>query len=344
MSIEYILNATGKPVGIYDYTSGLSLPIEDDPKPEAQKPEPVYPTPDAKKEISFWQRSLNIAAVGGATGGAAACGGNSAVRPNLNPDGGGISLVPPTPDIPDAGATTLPSGAVVVGPLTRDGTVYLPIDPNGNIILPDDIWFEIEGEGNFFLETPWIPLQLTEAIDTPGLHNLDLVVEFGVDSTKIPGMPPEGCYPDLINKSQFSDGDLDAGVLGCPDPGYERFVVCPSQQENRIMLYWAGYRIDSSKLVGGQVVDAEVGTDYVTTTEQLYTDPASVPRVGVVCGNSPNPNRVQVPKAFYNDDKLNIMVKLRKVIDARNADSNATYGTFLRARLIEGMVNDGGTD
>ena len=341
MSIEYILNATGKPVGIYDYTSGLSLPIEDDPKPEAQKPEPVYPTPDAKKEISFWQRYLNVASHGGQTGGAAACGGNSAVKPNLNPDGG-VVLVPPT-DIPDGGTPT-PSGAVIFGPLGRDGTVFLPIDPNGNIILPDDIWFEIDGEGSFFQETPWIVLGLQEAINTPGLHNLNLKIEFGTDSTKIAGMPADGCFDGLINVGQFSDADLDAGVIGCPDPGYEKFVVCPSQEENRLKLYLAGYRIDSSKLVGGQVVDAEVGTDYVTTTEQLYTDPASVPRVGVVCSGSPAPNSIQIPKEFYNDNTLNITVKLRKVVDARPADSNTTYKTFLRARLIEGSVADGGTD
>ena len=70
--ITYIYNVNGKPVGIYDYTNGQSVPIEEnEPNPAAGSP--IASKPDPGKEISFWSRFLNIASYGGKTGGAAAC-------------------------------------------------------------------------------------------------------------------------------------------------------------------------------------------------------------------------------------------------------------------------------
>lgn len=320
-------------------------------KPESTPAVSVAEESSIWDSFTFWPRKVKF-------GGAVGCGGESGPVVKRIEDGG-INMVPPkAPDGDADGGETTDSGAVIYGPVgtanPKDwGNVILHTDPNGEIILPDDIWFSIEGEGGFFQETPWILVESGDIIGQ-GLQDLTLVVEFGTDSTKIEaGM---GCFDGLINVNKLSQEEIDQG-LGCPEDGYKQFAVCPSDSNNRLTLYLAGYQMEGYRYAsedecvdGGKIKEdcfkttedgsdlyfkkiGENGDTSITSVEQLYTNPDAATKVGVVCGDKPNPNVYDIPTEYNADGRLYLKLKLQKIVDARPADQNAHYETRLRIKI-----------
>lgn len=192
----------------------------------------------------------------------------------------------------------------------------LPADEDGDPILPDDIWTEIEGEGRFFLESPELEFA-SGKIQGKNLQNLNLYVEVGTDPTRLDGiMPADGCFDGLINVNQLTQEDIDHGIVGCPEAGYESFAVCPSDEGNRLPVYLAAYTIAGRETV------------LIEDINDLYLNPEAAERIGNICDGLPS-NIIEIPRGEYSDGMLDFHLKLRLIIDARQAVDSAVYKTPL---------------
>src|SRR3989338_716900 len=189
------------------------------------------------------------------------------------------------PTVTGTGGTSITtgSGAVIYGD-DSDGVVILPTREGQSgeelPVLPDDIYFRIEGQGSEFLTTPLIFLD-SGVIRGENVSSLHLFLELGTDSTEIEGMPDSGCFSELVNVERLSDEAAALsqeeretyGISTCPQEGYEEFLICP--EGNGIPLYLAGYTVEGYRLVGGNY--ELIGTESVTLTdvEALFLNPSS---------------------------------------------------------------------
>ncbi|MFA5113452.1 MAG: hypothetical protein WC529_04040 [Candidatus Margulisiibacteriota bacterium] len=242
------------------------------------------------------------------------------------PDGG---IPMDTPDT-DGDDECTESGACI----TDDGGVILPTDTDGNPILPDDIWFSIEGQGSFFQETPAILME-SGYITGQNLQDLTLRVELGTDSTLIDTMPADGCFDGMININQLSDEDIANGVPGCPEDGYETFTACPSDESNRLRVYVAGYTIEGYTYVGGEYQMVDSVTETLTNVEELFADLDAGQTLPVVCGDSPTPFIIPIPASFNENGDLFLKLRFNLIVDAREADQSAAFQTKLGVRIKE---------
>ncbi|MEE8638573.1 MAG: hypothetical protein V3T21_05990 [Candidatus Margulisiibacteriota bacterium] len=328
----------GEYVGMYakggKYGEGMSVPAK---TKESQTQPSALAKADPKAERSWWQVLL----FGGKTDGAVKCS-DYAPKYDGSFDDGKVPMKPPV--LKPGTGTRYESGAVRV-----DDVIFLPVDEQGNPILPDDIFFEIQGQGRFFQETPEIVLE-TEGDDGKliaghNVQDLKLYVEMGTDSTLIdvPEMPEEGCYPGMLDATQATPEDQEHGFY-CRETDengaeiYDDFAVCPSNPNKRLKIYVAGYTLESYKYMGleddrdlpPQYEKVAEITENLTTVEELFLDPESGLEVPVVCGDSPNPLVINVPAEWHSDSTLYLKLRLRVIVDARQADQNANYKTLLR--------------
>lgn len=236
----------------------------------------------------------------------------------LAPDADGIPVE--QPPVPDGGVVT-DSGAHIV-----DGSVYLPHDDAGNTVLPDDIWFTVEGQGSFFVETPMISYgDGTPLFQGSGVQNMRLVVQIGTDSTRItePHMPASGCFPGLIKLTAANE------LVSCLEPGYEAFANCPSESANRIPVYFASYTLEGYR--DGELIGTQPYT--YSTLEALYQDPASGTPLGSFCDGSQI--GIEIPQEWYNNGSLSVRIRFRLIAMAQG-DANATYRNIFGLRVRQG--------
>ena len=292
------------------------------PSPNQNQAEPAEPS--TWEEISAFFQGLLFASPLSGCAEDVTCG--PTCQQLQDPDAG-ISLNPP-----DAGEVD-PENRFDSGAARVDGGTILPTDDAGGIILPDDVWFEITGEGRFFQESP--VLLETPYLTGAGLQDLSLYLEIGTDSTKVTGMPnidedrngvPDNYFPGLINTNQLSEEDLAHGEDGCPEAGYESFVVCPSYEENRLKVYIGTITIEGYRYVGGEFEKIGETTQVLTTPEELYN---TNPEEAVPLPTVASPYRIDIPQAYNESGELYLKVKLNLIVDARPADQNAHYQTSL---------------
>jgi hypothetical protein len=269
------------------------------------------------------------------------CGGESMIDEHLED---GQNMYPPSADgYGDADVTETESGALIIN-AGWEPSVILPTEGE-TTVLPGDV-FDVAysgGRGVFFQETPDILLKSGD-ITGSGLQNMDLYIEIGTDSTRIPAMPQdnpdtpdvnenaEACFDGLITTTQLSEEDLAAGMIGCPETGYESFVFCPADTGNRLTVYLAGYTLVGKRFEGGEY--ETIDEMEFAPEADLYVNPELGVLIGEVCGESPAPyNDLSIPRNFYSDGYLNVQLRLRLVVDARGAVDGHNYETRMSVKI-----------
>ena len=257
-----------------------------------------------------------------------------------------VPVSPPviTPDL-DAGDKVLDSGTII-----RNDAAILPTDDAG-IVIPDDIFgygmstFELNRAEKYQL-TPEILLQAKPTPENPegfiaisGIQNTPLQFEMGTDSPEYfsqLGINENNCLDDLINTTQISQADIDAGIKGCPDPGFESFLACPTNANNRLKTYVASYIMVGKKFDNGQWVTTKEIPGTLTKIEDLYIpDGGTIKPFGHVCGDAPNPLKIDVPQDFGSDGTTNVQFRVVLIADAENASKGTIYKNYLKAHLIK---------
>ncbi|MBN2057234.1 MAG: hypothetical protein JW782_00340 [Candidatus Saganbacteria bacterium] len=277
----------------------------------------------------------------GLSGGTSGCmsEGGGGVLDALDDDDGGTMHQDP----PDTDADTTEGGAHI----NPDGTVTLPEDGT----MPADIFFMIEGYGSHLQECTLAPYT-TNIVMGSGLQNVDLVAWLSTDSTRIaanewypdaPTMPADGCFPGLINVNPANE------LVSCDETGYSGFAVCPSNENNRVLLYHGNVVLRNYEIYGASCPAAADGIDYIFADtdnngiadtcfelDDTYTEEfASVAElledldwgelVGTACGAEPLPYPIYIPHAWNSDGDIFLTISPSVIADARGFDENNPY-------------------
>lgn len=151
-------------------------------------------------------------------------------------------------------------------------------------------------------------------------------------------MPQNGCYSGEINVTPNTSAYKNNGFAGCEEPGYDTFMNCPSNPNWGLPVYVAkvtlnGYRKDSVTQQYSLIRSAvtEVLSDEKIT--DLLNGSNAYPPLGTSCGSQPNPLAFDVPSEFYQDNNLNLEVKVGLRVYGRQANGDSFYRTFLRTNL-----------
>jgi hypothetical protein len=276
--------------------------------------------------------------------GVAACGDDSSPDAKLPPSG-----IPMTPATVPAGidAGTTPSGAQVY---KADGGIItiLTTDDAGRPILPDDVFGldlltnangnvyfnKYQGANGILFESPMLSGKNLQAVK--------LELKIASDSTKINYMPATGCYPGLI---KITPAPVPA--VACPEPGYEYFLSCPSDENSRVAVFVENVTLTGYQKIGGEFVpvgepvvlkytDLNSGIDAGTNPQVNWANGYQLPlscastAQAVDGGSAPKTlPAIPVPASFVSDGTLYFTVKLDLLAQANNFVPQALYLTKL---------------
>ncbi|MBN3033715.1 MAG: hypothetical protein JW873_06435 [Candidatus Saganbacteria bacterium] len=246
-------------------------------------------------------------------------------------DSGAIVIVPPPPPGIDGGDPT-------------QGVVILPTNDAGVPQIPEDVWF-LTGTGKHFQATPAIPHSSSFQFGS-GLQTIDLAVRIGLDSTQVPGMPAGGCFDGLVRMNQLSADDIANELPGCTLPGYTSFVICPGTPGTDLKVYLADYTLQGYRHQDGQRIPLAPATDTLSNRADLYLGKGLL--LGSVCGASPNPYYINIPKGYNSDGTLDLDVSLHLYVEAMGKDPNGNFTSALRTSIVaspnpNNTAIDGGT-
>jgi hypothetical protein len=261
------------------------------------------------------------------------------------PGSGAMPPVKIPPSTGDAGVSCRDSGACVID---NGATIVLSLYDGGMAKLPDDIFNAPLSTGdrakvifNKYQDAHGITFE-SKPLYGQNLQGLDLQMLIGSNSAPIPGMPAGACYPGLIKSTQIPTVDLaDAGVdggdniKGCPEPGYEKFLSCPSDKNSRLNVYVEKVTMIGYQFVNGQNVP--IGDPVVLTLTDLASGDAMNPQVNwasgyllpAACGANPQFLTIPIPAAFKADGSLYMKLKIDLLVQAVNYDPKALYETGL---------------
>ncbi|MEE8638575.1 MAG: hypothetical protein V3T21_06000 [Candidatus Margulisiibacteriota bacterium] len=332
--------SNGEYIGMYakggKHGEGMCIPA----KTKESKNQPsAAAKADPQAERSWWETVL----FGGKTGGMSACGGDGTQIDDAFKEG--VPMKPPVVE-PDTG-TKLESGAIIV-----DKIVVLPVDEQGNLELPGDIFFEIEGAGRFFQETPEIELVANAEGDKPlkakNLQNQELYIEKGTDSTYIDvdgnGVAEGVCLPGMLDVTPPTQEDQEHGFY-CRETDengeeiYKNFAVCPTNPGKRLKTFLSGYTLENYKYTGldenEKPIYQKVGEErnILTTVNELFLDLENGLELPVVCGEAPLPIEISINPDWYSDGNLYLKLRFKIIVDARHKDKNAIYKTGLWVKI-----------
>jgi len=338
--VTLILNDQGRVAGWHDPIKGQCIPAEE-VKPStkekvaeaAKKAIPAKPKLAAaavKVESSSWQNILF---------------GKKLPVP-------GLLVLPGCSSDAKVGEVIEDDGYDFIPPVTeREPNEFGFIETPEGIILPDAVLpataFDIDGTGGHYQSTPSILLE-TGILAGKNLQNLNLYVEKGTAPERILfdndgddiNESTMGCFDGMINMVQLSAEALALtpeerelyGITSCPTAGYESFVVCPDDAANRIQLYLGGYTLENYKWTGETYEKIDEVSATVTDVEELFSDIESGVEFPAICGEAPLPY-ISVPAEWHSDGTLYLKLKLQLIADARSADANAIYKTYLSVKL-----------
>ncbi len=287
----------------------------------------------------------------------------------LKQDGGELPMSQPKTDggLPD-GISVLwrseTNGATITGPTPQgdaggEANPINPTDPNVNVnlphtdagvpVLPDDVFFQINGTGLHFQQTP----RINETLPfTPGtqLQTLNLSVKLGLDSTAIqmPNTTPAkflGCFDGLVRMNQLTSADIENQVPGCSLPGYESFALCPGTNID-LKVYLAGYTLEGFRYQNGQPISVGKKAETLSDPSSLNVNDSNGKLLGNSCGATPNPYLIGIPKEYYSDGTLTLALSFNLIVKGMDKDPNGTFYSALRASVVIDNNNqgiDGGT-
>lgn len=299
---------------------------------------------------------LSAAALTGAAMGLSACGQEPPpfIEQPFGQIDGGV--------LPDAEVIDLPSGARIVATINGN-RVELPLDENGNLMIPLDIFTaapettgsHLTATGGFIeLQTPTVILQGTDLDRISGLVIVIATDSTLVSVTNIAGEPQNlGCLDGVIDTTQIA---ADDGRPYCSDPEMSpyaesfAFLVCPSNPDNRIKLFLAGAAIERFSVRGGQA------TEEVMDRFEVNASGDNLDRIGVDClpgegeevnfsgGNIPQPYQIAVPTEWFTEPtELAIRLRFTISVDSRQIEAlvpENTYTTRLKVSLMSQGAGD----
>jgi hypothetical protein len=277
----------------------------------------------------------------------------------LNQDGGELPLSQPPLYIPDAGVNpqVVPDGSTILGETGSGGTIVicppgqqpgsdptkcvaiLPKSDGGTSLVFDEVFFPsytIIGTGSHFQESPRIPYS-NGFTPGSGIQNLDLAVKIGLDSTQvqIPNTNPAkyfGCFDGLVRLTQLAPATIAEGGPHCTLPDYTLFSACPGTPGNNLNVYLADYKLTGKQYQNGQAVPISIEEATLSTQAGLAVGKGLL--LGNVCGTTPNPFYINIPKTFTSDGTLTLDLDLHLFVEAMNKDPNGTFASGLRVSIV----------
>jgi len=194
----------------------------------------------------------------------------------------------------------------------NDGCV--PIPPYDSLLL-------IEGQGRSFQDNPARTFE-TDYFPGGDSDNMISSVKVGSDTTQLKGMPANGCYGGLIKATRLSAEEIAQGEVGCSEKGYEKFVYCPQDKENRLKAQNTGILLEAYTFNDGKY-------QLIGTTTKILDGNDPLP---VACGKEAAPFRLDVPPEFYSYGPLFFKLKLALLVSAEGKDGTQYYQTMIGIR------------
>jgi len=176
------------------------------------------------------------------------------------------------------------------------------------------------------LETPWIEFWLAGEL-VLGKPSVYAVV--GTDSSRLPLMPTDGCFPGLLN-DEFVPWPTDGPPSrGCKEKGYGLYRYCPSHPAYRLPLYLAAFQ----NLTPRQKLIRE---KRLVTVAQVENREPNLTPLGMMCSDERKGavSFVIPHDVLANREGLRARLRLKLIVDAREAEGLRNEATYLQIRVV----------
>ena len=206
-------------------------------------------------------------------------------------------------------------------------------------------------DNEYFITEKTYPISLMDTFPSPGLNRAGRVLEtewiefflagqlmmgkpsvyavVGTDSSRLPLMPDDGCFAGLLGGELVPLPPEGPPARGCKEAGFGLFRFCPSHSAYRLPLYLAAFQ----NLTGRRELIRE---KRLASLEQVEQREPTLKPLGVLCSNQ---RQGAVSFAVPHDvlrsrEGLRTRVRLKLIVDAREAEGQLNESTHLRIRII----------
>ena len=181
------------------------------------------------------------------------------------------------------------------------------------------------GRAGEVLESPWIELVLDGEIE---LGKPLVFVVLGTDSSRIEAMPDQGCFEGLITDELVPLPRQGPPRRGCKERGYGSLRYCPSNAAYQLPLYLSAYTLHDAR-------GAMVARQQLVTVDQVRGRESPRPPLGVLCNSQRRGAAVlPVPYELFAREWLRMRLRIKLIVDAREATGQQDETTYLRAKAI----------
>ena len=250
-----------------------------------------------------------------------------ALRTNLFADSGKILTPLALALLLSAGCPGWPAPPVERAVLTRqkaEDTEFF-VQEQGRWISLSTFTADSGGRAGKVLESPWIELVLDGEIE---LGKPLVYVVLGTDSSRIESMPGAGCFPGLITDELVPLTEEGPPRRGCKERGYGLLRYCPSNAAYQLPIYLSAYSVHDAR-------GAKVASQQLVSVAQIQNRELQARPLGLLCNNQRQGAAVvTVPSALFVREWLHLRLRVKLIVDAREATGLQNETTYLRAKAI----------
>ncbi len=177
------------------------------------------------------------------------------------------------------------------------------------------------------LESPWIEVKIEGKVV---LGNPTVLLEVGADSSRLETMPVDGCFPGLVTDELVPLPKAEGPPRrGCKEKGYGLFRYCPSHPAYRLPIYLSAYSLRG--WIRGKTVEAR----RLVSVAQVLNRESMIKPLGVLCHhNRTGAVRLEMPYELFKTEWFKAFVKVKVIVDAREATGEQNEATYLRLRAL----------